>query len=80
MITGNLDYTVKVWVVLWIYRQNFLTGTKNLSFITLQLRWNVFTKSLPQKNNILESFFVDNPAFTYGGENPQKFDSNFLHK
>jgi hypothetical protein len=31
-----------------------------------------------KKNNILESFFVDNPAFMYGGENPQKFDENFF--
>jgi hypothetical protein len=39
-----------------------------------QFNANLTTK----KNNILESFFVDNPAFMYGGENPQKFDEIFF--
>jgi hypothetical protein len=36
------------------------------------------TNLTTKKNNILESFFVDNPAFIYGGVNPQKFDENFF--
>jgi exonuclease III len=30
------------------------------------------------KNNILESYFVDNQSFTYGGEDPQTFDERFF--
>jgi hypothetical protein len=36
--------------------------------------FNLTTK----KNNKLESFFVDNPAFVYGGGEPQRFDSRFF--
>jgi exonuclease III len=35
-------------------------------------------KLTTKKNNIIESFFVDNPAFTYGGELPQKFDERLF--
>jgi hypothetical protein len=37
-----------------------------------------FHEKLTTKKTTYWSLFVDNPAFTYGGENPQKFDDSFF--